>query len=274
MLTEPAQMPRRRRALIWGTALTLAVAPLALTTQVFAGEKPDRQVTENSSCSYSYSRQSVNGKVVTTVKKSGNGCPGGPGECIEPPQLPDVPGVEIPELPDLPRCEPGQPGEPEPSNEPEPGPSGSAPSGGGNEADCLNSEERAFLDLINAYRARNGAPKLAASRSLNAASYLHSKDMGERGYFEHASQDGRSPWDRMKAQGYPGNTAMSENVAAGQPTAQAVFESWRGSAGHNRNMLNPDMRAIGIGLASVSGSPYGEYWTTDFGGTVDEAPRC
>ena len=34
-------------------------------------------------------------------------------------------------------------------------------------------------------------------------------------------------------------------------------------------MLGPKHKAIGIGLAQVPGSPYSDYWATDFGGEVD-----
>jgi uncharacterized protein YkwD len=67
---------------------------------------------------------------------------------------------------------------------------------------------------------------------------------------------------------------MGENIAAGFSTAQDVFNAWKNSPGHNANMLDPSFKAIGIGLATVSGSSYTYYWTTDFGGVVDAAPTC
>lgn len=45
------------------------------------------------------------------------------------------------------------------------------------------------------------------------------------------------------------------------------------SSGHNQNMLNPNYRVIGIARAYDAASSYGWYWTTDFGGTVDEILR-
>ena len=44
-----------------------------------------------------------------------------------------------------------------------------------------------------------------------------------------------------------------------------LFDQWRNSSGHNKNMLNLNVRAIGIGRASKSASRYGWYWTTTFG---------
>ena len=63
-------------------------------------------------------------------------------------------------------------------------------------------------------------------------------------------------------------------TARAQSTAQAVFNAWKASSGHNTNMLNGKYTVIGIGLATVSGSPYTNYWTTDFGGYTDAASTC
>jgi uncharacterized protein YkwD len=146
------------------------------------------------------------------------------------------------------------------------------------EAACLNTQEAEFLRLINSYRASKGLPALKASKALNVASFHHSKDMAVRKYFSHTTkspllsgQSGSSPWARMADAGYGYSTYKGENIAAGQTTAQAVFNAWKNSSGHNANMLNPNFKVIGIGMAVVSGSPYGTYWTTDFGGVVDVA---
>ena len=52
-------------------------------------------------------------------------------------------------------------------------------------------------------------------------------------------------------------------------TAAAVFQGWKNSPGHNANMLSANFKVLGVSLVYVSGSPYGSYWTTDFGGYVD-----
>lgn len=146
------------------------------------------------------------------------------------------------------------------------------------DAACLSPQEQQFLTLINQYRASKGLPALKASKALNVASFYHSKDMAVRKYFSHttkspllAGQSGATPWARMADAGYGYSTYKAENIAAGQTTAQAVFNAWKASSGHNANMLNANYKVIGIGMAVVSGSPYGTYWTTDFGGFVDAA---
>jgi uncharacterized protein YkwD len=131
-----------------------------------------------------------------------------------------------------------------------------------------DSEERAFLTLINNYRAQNGLAPLALSYSLTRASAWKSNDMGANRYFAH--DDLSRTWvDRIRDCGYGYNTWLGENIAAGFSTAQSVFDAWRNSPGHNANMLSANYTAIGIGRVYVAGSPYGWYWTTDFGGASD-----
>ncbi len=133
---------------------------------------------------------------------------------------------------------------------------------------ALDTEESAFLSLINAYRAQNGLAALTATPLLNQVAYDHSLDLGQNRYFDHNDLQGNSPFARMKNAEYRGG-AMAENIAAGNSSAQATFDQWKGSAGHNANMLGAAYRAIGIGRAAVTGSPYTYYWTTDFGDVVD-----
>ncbi len=140
------------------------------------------------------------------------------------------------------------------------------------EPNCLNAMEREFLTLINEYRQQNGLSTLANSEALNIASYNHSVDMGERGYFSHDTPEGLSPQDRAEIAGYPHGTG--ENLTAGRNTAQDAFNAWRASPGHDDNMLFEGYETIGIGRAEVPGSQYGVYWTTKLGLVEDEAPTC
>jgi uncharacterized protein YkwD len=138
-------------------------------------------------------------------------------------------------------------------------------------AAALDGEETAFLGLINQYRAQNGLGGLAVSGTLTTASLWMSQDMGANAYFSHTDSLGRDPFTRMAAFGYNYNTWKGENLAAGADSAQSAFDLWKNSPGHNANMLNGNFQAIGIGRANVAGSPFGWYWTTDFGGFVDGA---
>lgn len=95
-------------------------------------------------------------------------------------------------------------------------------------------------------------------------------DLGSNGYFSHIDSLGRDPGQRARDYGYTGG--VGENIAAGGAlsSAQAVFDLWKSSAGHNANMLGSTYAVIGIGRVNVPGSPYDLYWTIDFG----EAPNA
>jgi uncharacterized protein YkwD len=134
----------------------------------------------------------------------------------------------------------------------------------------LDADEQAFLTLINTYRAQNGLAALKASYMLSRSSAWKSKDMGQNAYFAHDDTPiARSWFQRTLDCGYDHNTFVGENIAAGYGNAQSVFDGWKASPGHNANMLGANYTVIGIGKAVISGSPYGTYWTTVFGGYDD-----
>lgn len=138
---------------------------------------------------------------------------------------------------------------------------------------AIDSEEQQFLGLINDYRQDNGLGPLALSETLNRAAAWKSRHMADNNYFAHDDLPIARTWDdRIRACGYDFNTWIGENIAAGNSSAAATFEQWRNSAGHNQNMLNSNYNAIGIGRAFGPNTPYGWYWTTDFGGFADSAP--
>jgi uncharacterized protein YkwD/uncharacterized protein YraI len=133
---------------------------------------------------------------------------------------------------------------------------------------CLDDEEVNFLALINDYRAASGLTPLTVSASLSSAAAYHSVDMAANSYLDHSLSDGTGVSQNLQNFGYDGGT-YGENIAAGMATAQEAMQIWQGSPEHNANMLNGQFGAIGIGRAYSADSPYGWYWTTDFGDVSD-----
>lgn len=136
----------------------------------------------------------------------------------------------------------------------------------------LDSEELAFLALINEYRVANGLEPLTLNDKLTAAASWMAADMAANNYFSHTDSLGRDPFQRMADFGYTYNTWKGENLAAGIATAQEAFDLWKGSPGHNSNMLNPHFRVIGIARVYGEDTVYGWYWATEFGGQGDPPP--
>lgn len=140
---------------------------------------------------------------------------------------------------------------------------------------AYDREEIEFLQLINEYRTNNGLNSLLLSYTLTVASEKHSEDMGQYDFFAHETVKssyypvGSRHVQRVAAEGYNYNTYTGENLAGGYETAEAAFEAWRLSPGHNANMLGSSYRVIGIARVHVPDSTYKWYWTTEFGGEVD-----
>jgi uncharacterized protein YkwD len=137
--------------------------------------------------------------------------------------------------------------------------------GGGGGGYSPDSEERAFLDLINAYRRKNGAGNLSLQDQLGAAADHHSQDMANKNYFSHKLANGDSAEKNIQRFGYTNWSAVGENIAAGHETAKAVMDAWQSSPDHDRGMRNKTFTEIGIGRAYNKSSKYGWYWTTTFG---------
>lgn len=135
--------------------------------------------------------------------------------------------------------------------------------------DGNDSEELAFLTLINNYRSQNGLGALTISTNLNRGSAWMTEDLATNNYFAHTDSLGRSAYQRAIDCGYP--SGAGENLAAGGAwsSAQAAFNAWQNSPGHNANMLGQYYKQIGIARHYQAGSQYGWYWATTFGTTND-----
>ena len=81
---------------------------------------------------------------------------------------------------------------------------------------------------------------------LNHAAWLQSDYMARTGDFNHNRSDPndplRTPGQRISSTGYQGG--WGENIAYGYPSADAVFNGWRTSPGHNANMLNSSFKEM------------------------------
>jgi hypothetical protein len=94
-------------------------------------------------------------------------------------------------------------------------------------------------------------------------------DLAANNYFSHTDSLGRSAYQRGIDCGYP--QGAGENLAAGSSwnSAQAAFDAWKASPGHNANMLFQYYQQIGIARLYNAGSTYGWYWATEFGAVND-----
>ncbi|MEG3955581.1 CAP domain-containing protein [Microcoleus sp. herbarium2] len=135
------------------------------------------------------------------------------------------------------------------------------------------------LELTNIERSKLSLSPLTFNTQLLNTATTHSQNMALQDFFSHTGKDGSSLGSRISATGYQ-FSAAAENIAAGSSTPEQVVSLWMNSSGHRANILNPNLKEIGISyyfLAEDTGSVnFNHYWTqvfaTSLDGSVNPAP--
>ena len=128
----------------------------------------------------------------------------------------------------------------------------------------LGKVRAAVLCLHNQERAAHGLRALTANKKLRKAARGHSAFMVRASRFEHGDLG-----SRIRRAGYHAQT-YGENIAWGTgslATAGEIHRAWMESPGHRANILRPQFREIGIGIAlgAAGAGPDGATYTADFG---------
>lgn len=114
------------------------------------------------------------------------------------------------------------------------------------------------LTFTNDARMAAGLTPLREESRLMRAAQVQSEQMGQLTMMDHVLPKAPfpKPADRLAAARYTW-AAYAENVAVGQPSAEAVVNAWMKSPGHRANILNPNYTELGVGYAvDVAGRPY------------------
>ncbi|KAJ3366990.1 hypothetical protein GGF32_000051 [Allomyces javanicus] len=136
-----------------------------------------------------------------------------------------------------------------------------------------------LLTLVNQHRSSLGLKPLCLTAGLINSAIIHSQDMANKQFMEHAGSDGSTPFTRMEKAGYVGFGYAAENIAYGSlggqlkfETAAAVFKTWIESQGHRENIELPQVNQMGAGRAQgtcVGGRGTCAYWTQNFASQKD-----
>ena len=147
-----------------------------------------------------------------------------------------------------------------------------------------------IIRLVNAYRAENGLPAIAASPSLCTVAAVHTRDLVDNAphapsecnlhswsnagswspcCYTRDHAEARCMWDKPRElTRYPGNGY--ENAVSGTSDPARALSSWQGSSGHNAVILNQGiwegMTWRALGAAGHDG--FAVLW---FGSEVDPA---
>ncbi len=121
-----------------------------------------------------------------------------------------------------------------------------------------------LLALMNAQRAAAGLPALIWSPELARAAQAHADDCARRNWISHVGSDGAVLRTRLVRIGYAA-AWLGENSANAR-TVQQTFDMWwdepPGADPHRANILQPQYREVGIGVAAGG---WGYYFIADFG---------
>ena len=172
------------------------------------------------------------------------------GICLEDVQRPQFPEYEKPETgkPEIEKPDIEKPEQNAPSVKP-------PQSGNTGAADAYAAE---VVRLVNAERAKAGLSALTVDSAANAAAQVRAREIVSN--FSHTRPSGASCFTALREAGVNYRGA-GENIAYGQPSAQAVVNAWMNSPGHRANILNAQFTSIGVGHHVQNGT---HYWTQFF----------
>lgn len=128
----------------------------------------------------------------------------------------------------------------------------------------LKTMEWKMLKLVNNDRKFHGLGKLRMQEDLRDVARKHSRDMARKGYFEHDSILGKSPFDRLETARVT-DIQSGENLAKIRGHKNPVVRAEVGlmnSPGHRANILNEHYNTVGIGVIKSIDKSY--YFTQNF----------
>lgn len=126
--------------------------------------------------------------------------------------------------------------------------------------DILRTELH-IVEMTNAFRRSEKLAEVKPNTELARAARLFAEYLAKTGRFAHEA-DGRQPAERVKAAGYR-HCMVSENLAShldsrgftSRGLAELAVGGWKTSPGHRKNMVEPDVTEIGVGVAKAPSEP-------------------
>lgn len=127
-----------------------------------------------------------------------------------------------------------------------------------------SSRRDVIVKLTNAFRRARKLPPLKVNATLASVAQKHAENMARQDKYGDTDRnghilDGKGPKDRVEASGYK-YARFTENVGyTNRPgPARDLVTLWSESPAHRKNMLDPTVTEIGVGIArGRSGKYYG-----------------
>ncbi|KAI9016689.1 hypothetical protein DFJ74DRAFT_757670 [Hyaloraphidium curvatum] len=99
-----------------------------------------------------------------------------------------------------------------------------------------------FICLVNDARAKAGVAPLGFAPGLQEVAQRVAWDLYNTRTVSHFGSDGSNPLTRLAPLGY---AKIGENVAGGQTTIEWAMDSFMGSPGHRKTLLDPAFTCMG-----------------------------
>src|SRR5262249_23921315 len=126
----------------------------------------------------------------------------------------------------------------------------------------LAQATKSLIDSTNAFRKEEGRSSVSVNPKLTDTARYFADFMARTNKYGH-NADGNRPADRAKKHGYD-YCIVLENIAyqynsrgfTTDELARGLFEAWKNSPGHRKNMLDPDVTETGVAIAHSDKSGY------------------
>ena len=107
-----------------------------------------------------------------------------------------------------------------------------------------------IIDRTNALRKENGVAALRVNDKLMQAAQVRANEMATHTVYSHTRPDGRKFNTATDCPYMAKNIhRIADWVLSDQTLAERAVADWSASATHNKNMVNPKLSEIGVGLA-------------------------
>jgi uncharacterized protein YkwD len=134
----------------------------------------------------------------------------------------------------------------------------------------LNKAEQEIVRLTNEFRRQHGLDELKSDKRLDKAAGYFAAYMARTDKYGHEA-DGNRPADRMSLYDYD-HCIAAENIAyqmkstgfSTDELAKGFFDGWKNSPPHRENLLDPDLKEVGVAIGHAPGSDR-YYAVQDFG---------
>ena len=111
------------------------------------------------------------------------------------------------------------------------------------------------FELVNEYRKDNNLEPYAYSIELEEAGSIRAKEASQ--LWSHTRPDGSEWWTVNE------DIVYGENLAKGFKKAESVVRAWQHSPTHNANLLDNELKTIGMSIYINENGLY--YWAQEFG---------